>query len=270
MRRPLPHRPLISALALSLAGCAYLAKPCAAPCPPGYVCVGGLCVPVPVPPAPTPAPTPTPTPEPTPTPTPVPTPVPTPTPVPVPTPTPTPTPAPELGPVPDAAACPPLAPSAQLYMADKPYGHGFDSALRVRGDQAFCTAVDPTNITNPDCALEGLPQRAACEMYLMGGCPVWQFRDAAGVIACVDDQEAAASCDHFGDPTFRDDPQTKTTGDTLATIQGFEGQPLYCALQRDAHGPVAGFFIIAHGKGQVRACAVNPDVTCGPWRDVDY
>lgn len=170
---------------------------------------------------------------------------------------------------PPASACPkPLAAGAEVYLNDKPYGQGFDATVRVHGDPEFCKAIHGVAID--DCHLEGWPSRVQCEMELIGGCPVWQFsRDEAVVIPCVDDQDALASCDHFGSVEYRDDPKTPTTGDSLKTLQGFEGRPLACGLQRDIHGPVAGFFTVAHGKGQVRAC--KPDGTgCGPWRPVDH
>jgi hypothetical protein len=88
------------------------------------------------------------------------------------------------------------------------------------------------------------------------------------VFRLSDDHDAPLSADHFGDPVFRDDPQTPTTGDTLETLKGFEGKPRECGLERDEHGPRAGFFIIAHGKGLVRAC--RPDAQeCSPWMPVD-
>lgn len=214
-------------------------------------------------PTPTPTPSPTPTIEPTPTPTPSPTPTPTPTPVPTPTPSPTPSPTPTV--------CPPLSSTAVLFIKDKPSGHGFDSTLRVKGDAAFCKAVTGQDgITN--CSLEGWPQRAACEMALLGGCPVWQYVKTGEptVYVCHDDHVAWASCDHFGSPNAQDDPQTPTTGNTLATLQGFEGQPLACGLQRDAYGPFAGFFTVAHGKGQVRACFPNDPLNCGDFFPFDH
>jgi len=97
-------------------------------------------------------------------------------------------------------------------------------------------------------------------MLLIGGCPVWQFSGVGGTIPCVDNQDAEASCDHFGNVEFRDDPKTPA----------FEGQPAACGLQRDEHGPVAGFFMVAHGKGKVRACKPDGTVGCGPWVDVDH
>jgi hypothetical protein len=160
------------------------------------------------------------------------------------------------------------------------YGQGLDSTVRVQGDPGFCFAIHGEMVN--DCHLEGWrgpagndpTARSRCEMQLLGGCPVWQFtvqNPAAGaiVLRCSDNHSAGMSCDHFGDPVFRDDPQTPTTGDTLETLQGFEGKPLECGLQRDMFGPYAGFFTIAHGKGWVRAC--RPDwQECGQWRAIDH
>ncbi len=191
-------------------------------------------------------------------------PCPTPTPTPVPTPTPTPTPQPQT-------ACPKtLAEGAYVYVTNKAYGQGFDAGVRVKGDKEFCRLIHGVEVN--DCHLEGWPRRSACEMELMGGCPVWQYavdKNGNGKQVCHDDQYAVASCDHFGDPVDRDDPKTPTTGDTVATLVGFEGRPLECGLQRDAFGPYAGFFTVAHGKGYIRAC--KPDGTeCGSFKGFDH
>ncbi len=159
-----------------------------------------------------------------------------------------------------------------LYINDKPYGNGFDSSPRVRGDEAFCFAVTGQHGVK-DCSFEGLPNRAQCEMAAMHGCPIWQFSTDGGKTpqVCHDDQTTAAcSCDHFGDPVNRDDPKTPTTGNTLATLKGFEGTPLACGLQRDSFGPFAGYFTIAHGIGNIRACFPEDQRVCGPWRPFNH
>ena len=173
-------------------------------------------------------------------------------------------------PHPTPSSCPkPLVPGAVVYLNDKAYGQGFDSTVRVHGDPEFCRLIHGVSVN--DCHLEGWPKRVECEMELIRGCPIWQFTVDAGMTVepCVDNQTAWCSCDHFGSVEYRDDPQTPTTGDTLLTLQGFEGRPLECGLQRDAYGPMAGFFTVAHGTGQVRAC--KPDGGgCGPWRPFDH
>jgi hypothetical protein len=174
-------------------------------------------------------------------------------------------PCPTQTPHPTPTFCPKrLAPGAYVYLNDKPYGHGFDSTPRVKGDPEFCYLIHGVWIN--DCHLEGWPTRTQCEMELMHGCPIWQYTvDGATVHGCFDDRTDAASCDHFGSVGHQDDPQTPTTGDTIWNLKGFEGLPLECGLQRNAYGPMAGFFTVAHGIGQVRAC--KPDGTgCGPWR----
>jgi hypothetical protein len=165
--------------------------------------------------------------------------------------------------------CPkPLAPGAIVYLNDKPYGHGFDSTPRVKGDPEFCYLIHHVWIN--DCHLESWPTRTQCEMELMHGCPIWQYTvDGTTIHGCFDDQAAPASCDHFGSVGYQDDPKTPTTGDTLWNLRGFEGRPLQCGLQRNAFGPMAGFFTVAHGIGYVRAC--KPDKAgCGPWRAFNH
>ncbi len=187
----------------------------------------------PAPPKPTPQPTPEPTVEPTPTPTP-----------------------------PPVSACPkPLEPGARVYVAAKRWGQGQDSTIRVAGDKAFCQAIH--GVPDNDCHLEGWPTRTACELELAGGCPIWQYRVGELIRPCLQTaNEPALSCDHFGSPPadMRDDPQTPQ----------FEGKPAECGLQRDGRGePKAGFFIIAHGLGDVRACL--PDATnCSNWIAVNH
>jgi hypothetical protein len=195
----------------------------------GLLGLGGWSCPV-TPPKPTPSPTvaPTPTPEPTPTPT----------------------------PPPVASACPkPLAAGSEVYLNNKRYGNGLDSTVRVKGDPAFCQMIH--GVTVNDCHLEGWPKRSACEMELIGGCPIWQYSMNGADVrsACRQAPHPDASCDHWGDPVDRDDPQTPE----------FEGRPFACGIQRDPLGdPTAGFFVIGHGEAWFRAC--KPDGSgCGPW-----
>ncbi len=186
-------------------------------------------------------------------------------------------PPPPPPPPPDETFCPkPLAPGAEVHMKSKAYGQGWDSTVYVKGDPEFCRLI--SGVASNDCHLEGWPKRTECEMELLGAtarkpyaCPVWEYTPDNGtnVYDCNDDKTALASCDHFGDPVYRDDPQTPTIGDTLETLRGFEGRPLECGLQRDAHGPLAGFFTIAHGKAQLRAC--RPDgKACSAWKAFDH
>jgi hypothetical protein len=179
---------------------------------------------------------------------------PAPTPTPGPTPTVAPTPEPTATPV--VSVCPkPLAEGAVIYVNNKRYGAGVDSTVRVSGDPEFCRLIHGVLVN--DCHLEGWGKRAACEMQLLGGCPVWQYSMNATDVrgACRQAPHPEASCDHFGDPVDRDDPQTPA----------FEGKPAECGLQRDPAGdPTAGFFVVAHGEAWFRAC--RPDgAGCGPW-----
>ncbi len=167
--------------------------------------------------------------------------------------------------------CPKIPdPSAIIYMNDKAYGNGWDSTVRVKGDTEFCRLIHGESIN--DCHLEGWPKRVECEYFLLGGnCPVWEYESNGVIYLCHDDHNAIASCDHFGNPVYRDDPQTPTTGDTLETLRGFEGEPKICGLHRDSFGPYQGYFIIAHGKASIRACRPDRDNdTCGPWRAFDH
>ena len=111
--------------------------------------------------------------------------------------------------------------------------------------------------------------------------PVWQYKVAGEYGRCHDQHEGVnTSCDHFGSAAsgWRDDPQTKTTGDTLATLQGFEGRPLWLGLIRDEYGPYSGWFMIPQTSGPsfgtlVRACpplAEGDDALCSPWIEVTW
>ena len=232
---------------------------------------------------PVPAPTPPPTPDPGPAPTPTPDPGPTPTPTPGPEPTPTPTSPPPADQY--LAACGPLAPEAWIELRLNPYpagGRHADTGVRVRGDRALCLRGHGVDTDN--CNLEFLPQpaRALCGMGLVARaagrtgalCPVSEYRDSSTSVApCSDDQNPghSTSCDHFGSPNDRDDPKTPTTGDSLETLQGFEGWPTECGLQRDQYGPEAGFFATPHGTpgfpSEVRACVPGTE-NCSNWLGV--
>ena len=190
-------------------------------------------------------------------------PVATPTPLPTaePTPTPVPTPLPTAPPTPPASYLPkPLAPGAIVYLNNKVHGQGLDSTVRVRGDKEFCFLIH--GVYDIDCHLEGWPNRALAEMELAKGCPVWEYKQGNDIRDChqVENDESRMSCDHFGSVEYRDDPITPA----------FEGKPEQCGLQRDKDGnPKAGFWIVAHGKGRVRACLPS-GMGCGPWVEVNH
>jgi hypothetical protein len=167
--------------------------------------------------------------------------------------------------IPEKRVCPmwPLPAGAQVYLGAKPYGQGVDSSVRVRGSREWCAAAGHAN-ASADCHLEGWEPRLDCELKLLGGkCQIWQYSQDGGSTwkPCLQEApDGAMSCDHFGDVRFRDDPNTAP----------FEGQPAVCGLQRDERGdPMAGIFIIAHGKGKVRACLPDGTGCSGPV-DVDW
>ena len=149
-----------------------------------------------------------------------------------------------------------LAPGAFVTMGNKPYGQGFDSSPLVVNDPDFCYAIH--GVRTNRCHLEGWPKRAECELELFGkmvgkaqACPVWEFSVTGAPDSwqsCKERGSQAVTCDHFGNTQMRDDPQT----------DAFEGEPKVCGEQRDPAGdPNAGFFMIGHGTGFVRAC--TPD-----------
>jgi len=163
-------------------------------------------------------------------------------------------------PPPVVSSCPkPLAEGAEIYLNNKNYGNGLDSTLRVKGDPIFCQMIHGVSVN--DCHLEGWAKRSACEMELMGGCPIWFYSTTGDkpTSQCHQSPHPIASCDHYGDPVYRDDPMTPE----------FEGMPKECGLQRDNNGdPEAGFFVIAHAEPNkstyFRACLPN-GTNCGPW-----
>ena len=166
---------------------------------------------------------------------------------------------PPLPPKPETACPKKLAPGASVSMGNKIYGNGFDSSTFVLSDPDFCFAIH--GVRTDRCHLEGWPQRKACELELMGGCPVWQWSESpAGPWAqCKQNGSQAVTCDHFGTTQVRDDPQTIF----------YEGPP-ECAAQRDAEGnPNAGWFMVAHGKGFVRACTPGGSCSDDP-KPVDW
>jgi hypothetical protein len=149
-----------------------------------------------------------------------------------------------------------LAPDATLSMANKSWGQGWDSTLYVTGDPDLCEKIHGVRVNR--CHLEGWPKRLDCELELLGktvgkpqACPVWEYaKSQTGYFtSCVERAgDPAVTCDHFGTTALRDDPATDV----------FEGYPTVCSFQRDPAGdPTAGFFMIAHGTGYIRACLPN-------------
>jgi hypothetical protein len=145
------------------------------------------------------------------------------------------------------SACPASCLTAEVYMGSRPYGQGFDSSVRLRGSAKCCADLGHLNPSS-DCHLEGYggansPKRQACELELLGGrCPIWKGRCYS---ATPKAEECPITFDHEGNTTYRDDPQTPDV---------FEGQPAECAKLPDS-----GFFVIAAGRGFVKAC--KPDGT---------
>jgi hypothetical protein len=157
------------------------------------------------------------------------------------------------------SACPASCLTAEAYINSKPYGNGWDSTIRLRGSAKCCADLGHDNPSS-DCHLEGYAQRTACERELAGGCPVWQYQTSGGWRMCLQ-PDAEFSCSHWGDPAHRDDPMTPQ----------FEGEPKECGLQRDRDGlPMAGYFVIAHGKGSLRACLPKDEKVCSGAHAVNY
>jgi hypothetical protein len=155
-------------------------------------------------------------------------------------------------------------PGASLGSNTKVYGQGLDHTTLVKGSVKYCADRGWTDGRSV-CAVapDGHPFRSICEIELAGGCPIWQYRAGGLTAQCRDDQGALMSCDHFGSVEKRDDPKTADV---------FEGTPPECALQRGPFGYEAGFFVIAHGRGEVRSCVdkTMSEAGCGPWIGVDH
>lgn len=172
-------------------------------------------------------------------------------------------------PVPTSACPKVLAEGATVWVQGSPYGQGAQFTPYVDGDPEFCRLVH--GVAANRCHLEGWPRRLDCELELLGpyaqkaqACPVVQYRNASTGMKpqpCTDQsfEGQHMSCDHFGDTVNRDDPKTPDV---------FEGEPKVCGEQRDQYGPVAGFFAVAHGKGEIRACRPDYD-GCGRWLPID-
>lgn len=169
-------------------------------------------------------------------------------------------------------------------MRNHRYGNGVDATIRCRGDRELCEALHHVPVPSGDCHFDsdvwvGKLQRADYEGFVLAGAragsavparplgPVWQYKSAGQYGRCHDDRVTAnTSCDHFGNATDRDDPQTPQ----------FEGQPQWLSYQRDEFGPYAGYFMVpqtGNPPNYVRACMPleegNED-TCAPWVLVDW
>ena len=178
-------------------------------------------------------------------------------------------------PPPTTGACPwklSQYPGVHLEANTKYWGQGLDHTTLVVGSRQYCTDRGWTDgRSSCQVAVDGDPNKVICEIEFGGGCPRFEFRQGSVQHPCVDDQNDLMSCDHFGDPVTRDDPQTPTTGNTLATLKGFEGEPKVCGLQRIGDKPIAGFFTIAHGfGGEARSCVDGSFSACGPWLAVNH
>lgn len=180
---------------------------------------------------------------------------------------------------------------ARIYSNTKDYSQGFDHTTLIEGDDELCRLLHGPQGHSP-CHTDsgffagGQKEREGYDAWVLAGardnrplpnqpmCPVWQFRVGEVIRACHDDHNSAASCDHFGNTTYRDDPQTPTLVNAAGTITGFEGEPKFCAYQLDGFGPYAGFFTIAHGNAEVRSCppldSATTSTNCGPWKRFDH
>jgi len=208
---------------------------------------------------------PTPAPSPTPAPTVEPTPVPTP--APSATPTPLPTPPPDPIPTYSILDCPKRpAPEAKLSWELHHAGNGLDSTLYVENDPAFCELIHhKPGIMS--CHMEGWPKAASCAAALAGGCPVYEYR-YNGVIEgpCQNAVGHPIGCHHFD----RDDPQTPLVYNPDGSISGYEGTQPMCLRQTNDGGPLAGWFTVASGRGEVRVCTSNNPKECSDWVEVDH
>lgn len=171
--------------------------------------------------------------------------------------------------------------SAVIISNTKDYSGGFDHTTLIENDDDLCKKLHGPQGHSP-CHTDsgffagGQKEREAYDAWMLAGardgkplppaplCPVWQFKVGDAIRICHDDHNAAASCDHFGNTSTRDDPQTP--------LPTFEGEPKYCAAQADGFGPYAGFFTIAHGDAEIRSCppldTAGPN--CGPWRRFNH
>ena len=153
-------------------------------------------------------------------------------------------------PPPVVSQCPMEIPAEGRWINIKPYGQGYDSTPRVK-NQAYCERM--TGIGGvPDCKAnpEGSGNDACDTAFLGAPCPIWeQSLDGKNWGRCLP-TPADISCDHFE--------------------HWNERQPYTGNCQKNLEGsPVAGFFMIAHGKGFVRAC--NSDSTiCSQSKAVDF
>jgi hypothetical protein len=162
--------------------------------------------------------------------------------------------------------------SASVFIKAKPYGQGIDTELNVLDWPELCIFIHGNPVNPNQCHLEGLDSkgysRVACEMAIIekesggaGKCPVgiWQTVSHPGENKCLQDdpyETGGMSCDHFGNTVTRDDPNTPE----------FEGLPSECGRQRDETGkPKAGFFWIAHGDGEIKACLPNYESCSRSW-----
>jgi hypothetical protein len=126
-----------------------------------------------------------------------------------------------------------------------------DSTPRVRDHDYCARATGDASIFDCKANPEGSGY-SLCDTEFLGGwaCPIWQYSVNGGSWARCDPSEGEITCDHF---------------------DGWnEQQPYTGPCERNSQGsPIAGFVMVAHGQGYVRACT-RDGVVCSPGQAVDH
>jgi hypothetical protein len=155
----------------------------------------------------------------------------------------------ETPPPPVVSKCPVPIPLSARYINRKPYGQGWDSTPRVR-DKAYCEKMTGIEgVTDCKANPEGSGQDVCDEEFLGQPCPTWQAYYGGQWNFCHP-ANGEITCDHY---------------------DHWNEQGSYSGIcQKFPNGsPSGGFFMIAHGKGKVRACDKTASV-CSEPIEVDY
>jgi len=162
--------------------------------------------------------------------------------------------APDCPTPPEEPSCPYELPNADVRMGARHFGQGLDSTVKFCPGNDWC--IDHTGKDQRCCppAPEGAEYETACNQVLLKQkCPSWEYNVDVVWKPCISPQHPEMSCDHFD----HDDPMTPNK---------YEGTHPECL--EDFNPVETGYWVVAHGKGLVRAC--TGDGICSNAVNVDH
>lgn len=127
--------------------------------------------------------------------------------------------------------------------------------------KAYCAAVTGNpGIVSCKANPEGSGLNACDTAFIGAACPIWEYSINGGATwkRCLPDGLGANSefsCDHFD-------------GWTDSSFQNYAGKCQH--VETGMKAPIAGFEMVPHGRGWVRACSADSSVCSQPITGIDY